>query len=78
MASIELSFIDHPKVTIDSKTELLVTIRDESGDFSISKKIKKGTVDLKVPVLREWIVEIFNGDNKVFDYKLNLEGQNVF
>ena len=66
MASVELSFIDYPKVTIDSKKEVLVKIREESGELITHKKIKKGTVDLKVPVLREWIVEVFNGDKKVF------------
>jgi autotransporter strand-loop-strand O-heptosyltransferase len=78
VASIELSFIDYPKVTIESKKELLVKIRDGSGDFSTQKKIKKGIVDLKVPVLREWIVEVFNGEKKVFNHQLKLENQVVF
>lgn len=78
MASIELSFIDYPKVTIDSKKELLVKIRDESGELATQKKIKKGVVDLKVPVLREWIVEVFNGEKKVFNHQLKLENQVVF
>ena len=78
MASIELSFVDYPKVTIDSKEELLVKIRDTSGDFSTQEKIKKGVVELKVPVLREWVIEAFNGDKKVFNYQLKLEGQVVF
>ena len=78
MASIELSFIDYPKVTIDSKKELLVKIREESGELVTQKKIKKGVVDLKVPVLREWIVEVFNGEKKVFNHQLRLENQVVF
>ena len=45
MASIQLSFIDYPKVTIDSKKELLVKIRDEAGGLTTQKKIKKGVVD---------------------------------
>ena len=64
MASIELSFIDYPKVTIDSKKELLVKIREESGELVTQKKIKKGVVDLKVPVLREWIVEVSTAKKK--------------
>ena len=78
MASIELSFIDCPKVTIDSKKELLVKIREESGLFHTSKKIKKGIVELKVPVIREWIIEVFNGEKKVFNHQLKLKGQVVF
>ena len=78
MASIELSFIDYPKVTIESKSALLVKIRDVSGTFNTQRKIKKGVVELKVPVLREWVIEAFNGDEKVFSYQLKLEGQVVF
>ena len=78
MASIELSFIDYPKVTIESEKELLVKIRDASGDFDTQEKIKKGVVELKVPVLREWVIEAFNGGKKVFNYQLKLEGQVVF
>ena len=78
MASIELSFIDYPKVTIDSKKELLVKIKDEYGELTTQKKIKKGVVEFNVPVLREWIIEVFNGDKKVFNHQLKLKGQVVF
>ena len=78
MASIEISFINHPRVTVDAARGLLVKIREESGLFHTSKKIKKGTVELKVPVLREWIIEVFNGDDKVFNYQLKLKDQVVF
>ena len=44
----------------------------------IEQKIKKGTVSLKMPVVREWIIEAFNGDKKVFNYQYKLEGQIVF
>ena len=69
MASIELNLIDYPKVKVDSEKELLVKIREESGEYYIEQKIKKGTVSLKMPVVREWIVEAFNGDKKVFNYQ---------
>ena len=31
-----------------------------------------------MPVVREWIIEAFNGDKKVFNYQYKLEGQIVF
>ena len=78
MAAIELSFINYPKVKIDSKQELLVRIHDESGNLTTEKKLKKGDVELKTPFFREWNVEAHNGDKKVFNYKLKLEKQVVF
>ncbi len=78
MASIELNLIDYPKVKVDSEKELLVKIREESGEYYTEQKIKKGTVSLKMPVVREWIIEAFNGDKKVFNYQYKLEGQIVF
>ena len=78
MASIELNLIDYPKVKVHSEKELLVKIREESGEYYIEQKIKKGTVSLKMPVVREWIIEAFNGDKKVFNYQYKLEGQIVF
>jgi len=78
VASIELNLIDYPKVKVDSEKELLVKIREESGEYYIEQKIKKGTVSLKMPIVREWIIEAFNGDKKVFNYQYKLEGQIVF
>jgi len=78
VAAIELSFIDYPKVKIDSKQELLVRIHDESGNLTTEKKLKKGDVELKTPFFREWTIEAYNGNKKVFNHKLKLEEQVVF
>ena len=76
MAAIELSFIDYPKVKIDSGQELLVRIH--AGNLTTEKKLKKGNVELKTPFFREWNVEAHNGDKKVFSHQLKLEEQVVF
>ncbi len=73
MASIELSFIDYPKAKINSKEELLVRIRDDSGSLKIDKKLKKGEIELKTPFFREWNIEAYNKSQKVFQHKLKLE-----
>ena len=78
MASIELSFIDYPKAKINSKEELLVRIRDDSGSLKIDKKLKKGEIELKTPFFREWNIEAYNKSQKVFQHKLKLEKQVVF